>query len=228
MRYRPPVSDTDVLVVTTHSPDLESFGQVLGGSLSGKISGLRVSARSIAIGLAGVSASLAARITDLRPRAVVLVGTCASYPGRNLAPGHVVVANRIVLADAGVLKGWSSFPGPMTGTLDTHRSMTSALLSTGPRAVTVASTLAVTVDASLAQAFVTQLGCDAEHLEAFGAAMACAPSQLPFAVVLGVSHEVGPNARETWRVTHRQAAQAAAALVTAWLHTGGAGVPHGA
>lgn len=222
------MAQVDVLVVASHAPDLEGFGPALGNHLSGEIRGLRVTCKPVGIGLAGVSGSLAARLADIRPRAVVLVGTCASYPGRGLTVGQVVVAQRLVVADAAVLKGWAAFPDPMTGQVDTHRVMTSALASTGTRTATVASTLAVTLDPMLAQAFAAQLGSDAEHQEAFGVALACAPSQVPLAVVLGVSHEVGPNARETWRVSHRQAALAASSLVVAWLQGGGAGIPHGA
>lgn len=222
------MADVDVLVLSSHAPDLEAFGAVLGKHLSGEVRGLRVACKSVGIGLAGVSGTVATRIADARPKAVVLVGTAAAYPGRGLAVGQVVVASRLVVADAAVLQGWSAFPDPMTGLVEPHRVMTSALASTGTRAVTVASTLAVTTDASLAQAFSSQHGADAEHQEAFGVALACAPTQTPVAVILGISHEVGPAARETWRVTHRQAAHAASTLVLAWLQGGGAGIPHGA
>ncbi len=228
MRYDYGVSELDVLVVSSHAPDLEAFGSALGRHLSGELRGLRVQAKSVGIGLAGVSGTLAARMADARPKAVVLVGTCAAYPGRNLSVGQVVVAERLVVADGAVLKGWAAFPDPMTGVIEPHRVMTSALASTGTRRVTVASTLAVTIDPSLAQAFSAQLRCDVEHQEAFGVALACAPTHVPCAIVLGVSHEVGPAARETWRVSHRQAAVAASTLVLSWLQAGGAGVPHGA
>ena len=44
--------------------------------------------------------------------------------------------------------------------------------------------------------------------------------------VLGVSHEMGPDSRETWRLNHRTSAHAAAQVVAAWLQSGGAGLPH--
>jgi hypothetical protein len=132
-----------------------------------------------------------------------------------------------MLADGAVLEGRAAFPEPMTCVIDTHRVLTSALSLSSTRPVRVATPLAVTVDSGLAGRFSAQLDCDVEHYEAFGVALACAPRQLPFSIVLGVSHEMGPDARETWRVNHRTAAHAAAQVVIAWLQSGGAGLPHG-
>ena len=84
----------------------------------------------------------------------------------------------------------------------------------------------MTTDLGLAAEIAARLGWDVENNEAFGVALASAPYQVPFVAVLGVSPELGPNARETWRVTHRTAAHAAAALIGAWLRNGAVGVPH--
>jgi nucleoside phosphorylase len=220
------VSNVDVLVVAPHAPELEGLGSVLGKSLSADVSGVRVTAKSVGLGMPGVSGGATARIEAFHPRALVLMGTCACYPGRNLAPGRVVVVERVVIGDAAVLRGWSNFPEPMAGQVAIHAGLLSGLAGPGVRRVSVASTLSVTADVTLAAELAAQLNCDVEHHEAFGIALACAPYQLPFAAVLGVSHEIGPQARETWRVTHRAAAHAAASLVGAWLRSGAVGVPH--
>lgn len=219
--------NVDVLVVATHAPELEGLGTVLGRNLSASLQGMDVLAKTVGIGLPGVAGGMTQRLERFKPRAVVLLGTCAAYPGRGLTPGQVVVAERSVVADAGVLKGWSSFPDPMTGQVQMHPGMVGGLSTAGIRRVSIASPLSVTTDVGLASEIAGRLQCDAEHHELFGVALACAPYRAPLAAVLGVSHEVGENARETWRVTHRAAAHAAAALIGAWLRNGSVGVPHG-
>ncbi len=220
------MSNVDVLVVAPHAPELEGLGAVLGRELSANLQGMEVVAKSVGLGLPGVAGGTTQRLEKFRPRALVLLGTCAAYPGRGLSPGQVVVAERTVVADAAVLKGWSTFPEPMTGQVLTHPGMLGGLTTTGVRRVSVASPCAVTTDVGLAADFAAKLQCDVEYNEAFGVALACAPYQVPFAAVLGVSHEIGPSSRETWRVTHRAAAHAAASLIGAWLRNGAVGVPH--
>jgi nucleoside phosphorylase len=141
-------------------------------------------------------------------------------------PGQVVIADRVVLADAMVLQGRASFPDPMAVSVETHRVITSALVGAGMRKVGIASPLGSTTDLAVASAFAMRLGCDVEYPEAFGVGLACAPTQVPFVSVLGVSHEIGPNARETWRVSHRGAGFAAAGLVMSWIQSGAAGLAH--
>jgi nucleoside phosphorylase len=221
------VSNVDVLVVAPHAPELEGLGSLLGRDLFANVQGVDVVAKSVGLGLPGVAGGTTQRLERLHPRAVVLLSTCAAYPGRGIAPGQVVVAERLVITDAAVLKGWANFPDPMVGQIQTHSGMVSGLTTAGTHRVSVACPCSITADVRLAADIVTQLGCDVEQSEAFGIALACAPYRVPFTAVLGVSYEVGPSARETWRVTHRSAAQAAAALVTAWLRAGAVGVPHG-
>lgn len=221
------MSQLDVLLLAPYLPELEGLAPLLGNGMSGSIHGLQVKAKAVGIGLPMAAAGTTARLEATSPRGVVLLGTCAAYPGKGLSPGQVVVATRATLAEAAVLEGRAAFPEPMTCVIDTHRVLTSALSLSSTRPVRVATPLAVTTDAGMASRFSGQLDCDVEHYEAFGVALACAPRHIPFAVVLGVSHEMGPAARETWRTNHRNAAHAAAQVVTAWLQSGGAGLPHG-
>ena len=220
------MSNVDVLIVAPHAPELEGLGNVLGQNLNANVQGMEVVAKPVGLGLPGVGGGTTQRLERFRPRAVVMLATCAAYPGCGLSPGQVVVMERTVVADAAVLKGWATFPDPMTGQVKAHAGLVGGLTTAGTRRVSVASPCAVTTDLGLAAEIVSRLGCDAENNEAFGVALACAPYQVPFVAVLGVSHELGPNARETWRVTHRSAAHAAAALIGAWLRNGAVGVPH--
>lgn len=221
------MSNVDVLLVAPYAPELEGLGALLGNGFAGTIRGLNVRAKAVGIGLPMAAAGTVVRLESCHPRGVVLVGTCAAYPGKGLVPGQVVVATRVMLAEGAVLEGRASFPEPMTCVVETHRVLTSALSLSSTQPVRIATPLAVTMDSGLASRFSSQLDCDVEHYEAFGVALACAPRHVPFSAVLGVSHEMGPNARETWRLNHRTAAHAAAQVVSAWLQSGGAGLPHG-
>ncbi len=220
------MSTTDVLLVAPYTPELEGLSSLLGSSLSATVRGLRVKAVAVGIGLPMAAAGTMSRIDASRPAGVVLLGTCAAYPGRGLATGQVVVATRMLLGDAAVVAGRAAYPDPMTGQIDTHKVLTSALSMSTTRPVRVASPLAMTMESQLALRLSQQLDCDVEHLEAFGVGLACAPGHVPFAAVLGVSHELGPNGRESWRLNHRSAAHAAAQVVAAWLQSGAAGLPH--
>ena len=52
-------------------------------------------------------------------------------------------------------------------------------------------------------------GWQVEHLEAFGVAYACEQKGIPFALILGISNVVGPDAHLEW-LAHRDKAQNAA------------------
>jgi purine-nucleoside phosphorylase len=71
----------------------------------------------------------------------------------------------------------------------------------------VLTVAAITTDPLLAQRLSD--GWQVEHLEAFGVALACQQAGIPFALVLGISNVVGPEAHMQW-LTHRNAAQDAA------------------
>ena len=220
------MGQADILIVAPVASDLEALSALLGRGLSGSCAGLAVVANAVGIGMPSASGRTGARIESLRPRVVVLVGTCAAYPGRGLVPGQVVVGDRIVLADAMVLQGRSSFPDPMAVSLETHRVITSALVGVGMRKVGIGSPISTTTDLAVASAFAMRLSCDVEYSEAFGVGLACAPTQVPFVAVLGVSHEIGPAARESWRVNHRNASHAALGLVMSWIQAGAVGLAH--
>ena len=227
----------DVLLLAAFHPELAALRPHLTASvdgLAGRVGGLEVAARAVGIGLPAAAVGAAARVATMSPRAVVLVGTCGAYSGR--APGagaailDVVIARRVRLVEPAVVEGRAAFPDPMSLVTEASAPISTALASRAAgradRAsvayVDVATTLAVTTDDALATRIARETGCDAEHLEAYAVALACAAHGIPFAAALGVANVVGARAREEWRVNHRVAADAAIALVLAWL---GAGAP---
>jgi nucleoside phosphorylase len=105
---------------------------------------------------------------------------------------------------------------PDTSLRDGLVSSGAGLPALAAQAADVATTMAVTVDDTVAQRIAAS-GAQVEHLEAHGVATAAAQFGVPFAAVLGVANTVGSRAREEWRQHHRAAADAAVQRVVAWL-----------
>jgi nucleoside phosphorylase len=207
----------DVLIVAAFHPELAPFGVALGERMFARLGGLTVTARAVGIGLPMAAVGAALHIAELRPRAVVLVGTCGAYASAQLAIGDVVVARRVRLVDASVVSGTAQYPEPMSVVTEAHPAITGALAATGARVVDVATTLAITVDDAAAARIARATSASVEHLEAHGVATACAVQGVPFAAAFGVANVVGVRAREEWRTHHRASAQAAANTVLKWL-----------
>jgi nucleoside phosphorylase len=208
---------TDVLIVAAFHPELAPLKRTLGEAMSGRVGPLVVTARAVGIGLSMGAVGSAMCIAEVKPRAVVLVGTCGAYAGASLAIGDVVVARRVQLVAPSALIGASQFPEPMSLALDAHTGMAGGLAAAGGRLADVANTLAVTVDDDTAARIAQATGASAEHLEAHGVATACAARGVPFAAALGVANIVGARAREEWRAHHRASAEAATHAVLRWL-----------
>lgn len=150
---------------------------------------------ALGIGLVAAAASMARVLAEARPERVVLLGTAGSFG--EVAVGTVVQGRRLGLGAAAVTLGLGYQPGapaPLTG------------IDLGLPSADVLTNLAVTTDPDLAARF----GADwqIEHMEAFGAAWACAAAGVPFGVVLGVTNRVGPSAHAEWRA-RRAAVEAA-------------------
>jgi futalosine hydrolase len=105
----------------------------------------------------------------------------------------------------------------MATAMETDEGMRSAIAASGAVVADVATTLGVTVDDAVAARVAKATGAAAEHLEAFGVAIACGSLGVPLAVVLGVANVVGSRARDEWKQNHRSAAGAAIDVVKAWL-----------
>jgi futalosine hydrolase len=205
----------DVLFLAAFDPEL---GQLRQGG---------VSTRAVGVGLPAAAVGTTLALQQLSPGIVVLVGTCGAYPGAGLAIGDAVVAKSILLvepASVSPLARFCELPAPpMRVRAETNAALAEAFAESGARPVDVATTLGVTVDDHAAQEIALATGARAEHLEAFGVALACEALGVPLAVVLGVANEVGSRAREQWRAHHHEASAAAARVALHWLGRGAPG-----
>ncbi len=208
----------DLVVLAAFPPELASFRNLFGDSMLGGVGRWTVAARAVGIGLADAAVGTAKCLADLRPRAALLVGTVGAYPGSGLAIDEVVVARRVRLVDPSAIDGRSQFPDAMCVSIDADASMAQSFAQTTEASlVDVATTLAITVDGTLANRIRTATGARVEHLEAHAFAVASVRLGVPFAAVLGIANEVGERAREQWRTHHATAAARAGDAVVQWL-----------
>lgn len=216
----------DLLVLAAYAPELAGMRRLLGDQLYGNVSGVVVSCKTVGVGLPNATAGTIARLMQLHPRAVILVGTCGTYPAASANIGDAVVPRRVVLVDPTEVEGRGAMPAPMGRTIDCNAMIALGLGAGRPPACDVANTLGVTTDDGLALRIGQVSGCALENLEAFGVANACALQTVPFACVLGVSNRVGAAGREEWRSYHKGASQAACEVINKWLTSGAVGLPH--
>lgn len=210
----------DVLILAAFHPELAPLRSLLGEGMRAAVGAVEVTARVVGIGLPMAAVGTATVLSEVTPRVAVMVGTCGAYAGTGLSAGDVVVARRIGFGATGVAEGLAQFPEPMSLSTPATESLADALLRWGGRAADVVTTPAVTVDDAAAERLARWAHAEAEHLEAYGAAMGCAARGIPFTAVLGVANAVGSRARDEWRANHRRAAAAAGDLVTRWLQAG--------
>ncbi len=196
---------------------------LLGEPMRARVGALEVGARVVGIGLPMAAAGTATVRAEVTPRVAVMVGTCGAYVSSPLAMADVVVARRLRFGTPGIAEGLSEFPDPMSIETSAPPGLVDALVRAGGKAADVVTTPAVTVDDPAAERLARWGGAQAEHLEAYGAAVACASRGIPFTAVLGVANAVGSRARDEWRANHRRAAAAAAEVVTRWLQAGAPG-----
>jgi nucleoside phosphorylase len=216
----------DLLVLAAYAPELAGMRRLLGDQLFGNVSGVVVSCKSVGVGLPNATAGTTSRLMQLRPRAVILVGTSGTYPSALAKVGDAVVARRIVLVDPIEVERRGAMPEPIGRTIECNPMIALGLGGGRPPSCDVANTLGVTTDDALAARIGQSVGCALENLEAFGIANACALQNVPFACVLGVSNRVGSTGREEWRSYHKGASQAACEVVSRWLTSGAVGLPH--
>ncbi|MCB9780656.1 MAG: hypothetical protein H6742_18965 [Alphaproteobacteria bacterium] len=158
--------------------------------------------RTVGIGPVVAAANAATLLAELRPTAVVLVGTAGAYAG-GPAIGTACVARRVGLADGAAAMGLGYVPRPPAPVpCDTR-----LLARTELRRCDVLNTGGVTTDPLLAERLSD--GWQVEHMEAFGVAQAAAAAGVPFTAILGIANVVGPDAHVQW-LTHRNQAQDAA------------------
>ncbi len=224
------MSAVDVLIVGAHPPALIGLRDHVGQAMHGSVFGLSVAAKVCGVGMGVAGALTAKRLVQLEPRAVVLIGTTGLYPGvTGFQPMDVVVADEIKLLDHHALTGRAGFPDPMHTQVSTPTAMSAGLLGNGRGRIfqaKVASPLSDTRDTTLAATVPSALGCSAESLEAFAFAQACTAINIPFGIVLGVSHVLGEHAMSDWQRYQRDASRAASTTVLNWIHAGAPGLPH--
>ncbi len=223
----------DLLVLAAFHPELAPLRSTLGEELRSSFGGHEVAAFAVGIGLPAAAAGAAMRLAahPVRPRAVVLVGTCGAF-GDGIPLGGVAVGRRLVLGAPAVARREAAFPEPMATELSADPALAEALArgdgaaATRPvvRLADIATTLGVTTDDALAADLATFTGCQVEHLEAFGVAAACAGAGVPFAAVLGVANRVGATGREEWRQNHRATSAAAIDVLVGWIASGASGI----
>jgi nucleoside phosphorylase len=220
-------TQADLVILAAHPLELASFAASLGTGLRGTIAGLRIVARSVGVGLAEAGSGSARVLSEERPRAVLLVGSCGLYPGAEpFTPGKLLIPNRITGLDGAVLSGKAAFPDPMLITLEPDAALSDALAAAtepilrGPLGVT----LAITTNDTLASELARASDCCAENLEALAVGLACRALGLPFAALLACTNEVGSRGRAQWAQHHTLAATTTATHVVSWLKQGAPGL----
>jgi nucleoside phosphorylase len=175
------------------------------GSLDGEILGVGPIVSAI---------RMAQLLERRRPSAVVLLGTGGAYPGSGRPIGSVVASSRLGWSSGVDALGLGYTPGA-PAPIEADEGLLRAL---GLPGCPVLTTAAVTTDPALAQ----RLGAawEVEHLESYGVAFACREAGVPFAAVLGITNDVGPDAHAQW-LRHREAVQDAARAAVAALLGGG-------
>jgi nucleoside phosphorylase len=152
-----------------------------------------------ALGVGPIAAGVraAALLAERRPSSVLLVGTAGRYPG-GPPIGAVVAGGRLGWADGSAALGLAYVPRPPDPLVGTPIA--------GLATASVLTVAAITTDVGLA----ARLGdrWEVEHLETFAVARACADARVPFAVVLGITNDVGPDAHGEW-LAHRAEVQRA-------------------
>ncbi len=171
---------------------------------------------AVGIGPVDAAVGMTQCISKHRPEKVLLLGTCGAAPGSRLAIGDVVVGTYAKLVDLATVTGLAALPYG-TDPIALDASTVEALQRAGAVPSKIACPLGITTDDGLA-ARLAPLG-DAEHLEAYAVARACARAtpSVPCTVVLGIANVVGSMGREQWRANHVAASRRAAAVAHAAL-----------
>lgn len=216
----------DVWIAAAHPLELEPFHARLGADPRASVGGRTIETAHVGVGLALAGAGAMRGLLELRPRAVVLIGSCGLY-GESTAfqPGQVVIPARVELLDAAELAGEAAFPQPMPRAIDAAADLSEALARCGHDVLrgTLATTLGITTSDRLA-ARLAASACVAENLEALAVALACRERGVAFATVLGVTNRVGAQGRAQWAQHRTLAASTTTELVLRWLNEGAPGV----
>lgn len=175
----------------------------------------------VGVGLIEAAAGAARAIAKLRPRAVVLIGTAGRYAGvKEIEIGGVASAARLHLASLGVARGDAYLPPPLPAVVESSARLRQQIARELPP-FDVACPLGITKTRAAARRLAQATGAALENLEAFAVGRAAAAARVPFAAILGITNDVGPDAHAQWRANAEGAAAAACAVVADWARSRG-------
>jgi len=195
------------LVLAAWPPELAELRRLLKRRLTRR----QVVAGVAGVGLVEAAIGATAAIAQVKPEAVIFVGTAGLYPNRrpDLAMAGAVAARRLVLSAEGVTTGDAYLPPALPATQETTLALRRIAAAAGLLMADVACPLAITSRPAVVGRRARVPTCDLENLEAFAVARAAAAAGLPFAAILGISNTVGPSAHAAWKRNATRAASAA-------------------
>lgn len=196
--------------------------------LGGLPPGLGMCARG-GFGLVAAAARSAELVATLRPARVVLIGVAGSFDLDRAPIGSARSFDAVALDGIGAGSGERQISSAALGFshgLDASGAAIHdrlALTAHGPRATSetgsrdarlLLSVCSASSGAEMTSARVRRFpGVLAEDMEAFGVALACAPSATPLAVVRGISNQVGDRDVARWDLRSAMRAAREQALV---------------
>ncbi|MBS1767184.1 MAG: phosphorylase [Acidobacteria bacterium] len=175
---------------------LAAFPPELGPLLDRPPAGWRVACTGVGALLA--AATTARLLAELRPEAVLFIGTCGHYDGR-LAIGEAISASEAVAASLAERRGEAYRPE-----IETTRWVTTLEVPLPSHGVVVPPAITKTREGA---ALLGTLGA-AEHLELTGVYAASHAVGVPVGAALTVVNEVGPDAQAQWKANHAAASLA--------------------
>jgi len=146
------------------------------------------------IGTVTAAAATARLLCEIRPRAVLFIGTCGAY-GDRLNVGDCIAVSEVVAVSVPEINRRAFRPS--IETTRWHASWDLPL----PKYV-VAVPPAIT--SSLEDAALLSQMADVEHLELAGVFAACHLAKVPVSAALVVANHVGPDAHAEWNDNHKR------------------------
>lgn len=179
----------------------------------------RLVGRSVVLAVCGVGTVAAAGATvglvaRFDPSAVIMTGIAGAYVGAFVPVGGAVTASSEFDLDAGVgtitgMRSLATVPlargqgpaGPLYDQVVTDPAWRDRLAAaSGTVALPFATSDAIAGDLDTAAERASRSGASVESMEGFGAALACARLDVPFAEIRGVSNVAGVRDKEAWDI----------------------------
>lgn len=209
-------SATTLLLVPT---ELERRRLVDLGGFPAELGALEV----CGFGPIAAAARAAHLIAQLRPERALLIGICGAFDVARHPVGSALEFDEVAVDGIGVGEGaalippprlgfpqWPGQPGRSSAIFDRLPLATRTPAAPARRLLTTCAASADAAQAAVRRAHLP--GADAEDMEGFAVALACALESVPLRIVRGVSNEVGDRAPEHWRIPAALAAARELAL----------------